>query len=321
MATRTKEEWMDELARQLQGSSMPIANATRLTKSEDNAQDASPYVGVISTYENSQIQDEFDERYLSGITLVILTKETVIGTSIETIIESIKTLIRTIDLGDNVYQVNFIGSDLVSVEDNRDDDGSDFSNTSVNLEVIWSHNFVAASNATNPAEGLTEPLATAHYKVYALLYSGSAAFSGSSGYSNSYPSQPLGIDVYPSHIGAAVSMPRGSGSIFVGALTDSPYADSSGYSDALMDHHRIQLVVDIPTAYAKGKANLRKNMRLVDDVVDKLRKNIDLGGYYKIVNDVPAFDVLSIVDELPESATIGSRIIVTVSRFYDYEQE
>ena len=299
---RTKTEWMDELATQLEALGT-ISTATRLTKSLDNAEINSPYIGVVSSNESTQVKDTSDTRYLTNITLFVLTREQ--DTAIEDIVEDIKELVETIDLGTNIYQTTYVSSQLVAIEDYNEEDGYKFSNTRVDLQVVWSHNFTAASNIE---VGLTEPVATAHYKVYSLLSSGS------------YSSQPLGTNVYPSNTSATISIPASSGSILVGVVTDFPEAEGNFVQDHIDDHF-IGMVIDIPTAYVGGQVSLSTSMRLTDNVIEKLRKNVNLGDGYRFVEDGTFFNVSQYTDILSESQTLGTRLNITIRKPLEYTQE
>lgn len=301
---RSKAQWMDQLAIELATLSS-ISTATRFLKSVQVAETACPYIGIVSVDESIQLEDNNCTRYLSGITLYILTKEQ--DTGIEEIIQDIKGKLRTINLGSNVYQVNFVRSNRVSVEDYYAADGDKYANTRVDLNVIWSHNFSSGSNQSQPAsKNLTEPIAMAHYKVYSLLYSGS------------FSSQPDGTNVYPSNLLADISIPTGSGSILVGVASDD-LNDGGIYSNSVIDNHSIQLTVDIVTAYTNGQANLYQTTRLVDNVVNKLRSNYDLGDDYKMIDSTPIREPF--ISEHSESSTIGARINVTVEKAMEYVQE
>jgi len=300
MPVRTKKEFMDELATQLQALSS-ISIATRLTKSVTGAELHSPYVGVVSINEVLQKNDGYNQRYQTQIGLFITTKEQ--DTAIEDIVDDIKDLIDTIDLGDNVYKVTYISEGIVATEDYISDDGDKYSTTRVDIEVTWNKSI---SSYPNPSSGLTEPIATAHYKVYALLSSGS------------YSSQPLGTLVYPSHTYADINIPAGSGSILVGVNQD-PLIPQANYADEEIGYHAINMFVDIATDYVGGESNLNPAMKMVDNVVEKLCKNINLDSNYRI--DTSSFNVIQIVNGLTESNTIGARISFDVNRYYDYEQE
>ncbi len=296
---------MDELATQIQALGS-VSTATRLTRSIDNAEINSPYVGVISVNEVAQLKDDFDTRYVTDLNLFILSKEQ--DTAIEDVIDDIKELVETVDLAENVYQVNFVSSQLVAVEDYNEEDADKFSNTRVDLQVIWSHNFVTPTNANNIAVGLTEPVATAHYKVFAVLSSGS------------YSSQPLGTNVFESNILATVSIPNGSGSIMIGAESDIPEAEGNFTIDHIDDHF-IGLVIDIPVAYVGGQVNLNTSIRLTDNIVEKLRKNVDLGDGYRFLEDGAFYNVTQYTDLLSESQTLGARLNITIRKPLAYTQE
>ena len=301
----TKIEWLTAFCNALTDL-QSVKYASYLTKSMLAAEKVTPYISVVTINETSQAQDAYSERYLTNLSLYIVTREQ--DDSIEVIVEDIKELIPTLTLADNVHQINYTGTQVIAIEDYNDVDGSKYSSTRVDIQVIWSKSFGTATNAFKASHGLTEPLATAHYKMYALLSSGS------------YSSMPLGVKVYDTQFQVAIDIPAGSGSLLVGAQYDTPIPQAV-YSSSTIDNHLIGLSVDVVTGYVGQNPDLHMTMRLVDDVIYKIRTNWNLGGAYKGPDNTNTLSVPQICAVIPDSNCVGARINLVVNCWKEYEQE
>lgn len=298
----TKDQWMDYLAAQIQGDKTIVRTASRLMKSDSGQEIASPYVGLASIRDIIQKHSTTGDKHVCNLGLFIKTKTQ--DMSVESIIAYISGIVKTIDLGSNVYSVKVLGSRFVAMDDYTESGGDKFSTTCLDLEVEY------ASTATNTAYPLTsagqitEPACMAHYKIFALLTSGSNAI------------QPLGTLIYPSNVAANVMIPANSGSLLIGVASDTPDLQSV-YAGDTNDDHKIPVIVDVVTSYTEDTMTLFPTLNITDTVVNTLRSNINLGQAYYIDN----VTVIQYTDFLRESGLYGGRISVTIRKQLEYTQE
>ena len=295
---------MDYLAQQIQGNGSVVRTASKLIKDESGQERVSPYVGIVSMRDTNFISQGLNNRKVCQLGLYIITKQQ--DTSINAIGEYIEGIVNTINLGSNVFRTRVLGGGVVVLPDYTDASGDKYSQNRMDVEVIYtssSSNLVIYDPAKTTG-GLTEPFAKAHYKVFALLSSGS------------YSCQPHGTLVYSSNLLAAVKIPTGSGSLMVGVVND-PEVPQSVYAGEDINQHSMVIAVDIATSYSEDSKALFPTLPLIDNVVNKLLTNIDLGDEYRIYTAIAQQGV----DQLFESKLYGARILCTVRRFYGYTQE
>ena len=291
---------LNDLTSQLKGLSPVITEATMRVNMFIDQEELMPYVGVIPGDEIVLILDGYDTRYKLDITLMVKTKED--DKPLEPIIANIKDLIRTIDLGSEVLNIDLIGTQAIDLNDEK---ATKFSTVGMLLELIYTINHGTPYPAIE-SRTLTEPMGVGHYKIFETLDSGSATI------------QPLGTNIYDSHTRAALAIPAGSGSISIGAVSNEmDQEDEAVYDDELIDNHMMEFSLRIHSGFVGEFGIVPQpfiDRSIVDNVTTLLwgKDTKTLGGNYYV------HEIKDVLYNQTFENTFGASMNVVVSKIVEY---
>lgn len=120
-------------------------------------------------------------------------------------------------------------------------------------------------------------------------------------------------DVYNHHAVATLVIP----SVSVEVETNIPLTNDKAINEQeLIDNRLIRLSIRIHTAYRLGVMQTASNLLLADEVIRRLRTNVDLGDGYRL------FDVVGTAYNVDHksSGTTGVELLVDVHKVEFYEQ-
>ncbi len=291
----TKEIFLDDLTAQLQALTT-ITKATRQLLPPDEQEGLTPYIGVKSDREVLLVSNEANDLYHLQVILQLTAKED--EYSIENVIEDVKDLIKTIDLGSAVYRTTYLESGIVDIEDIYSDN---YSGAEILLEIYYTQTYDDVAAATNIEDwDLTQPIGYSLYKVYETLVSGSTSI------------QPLGTNIYPRHNEAALAIPTSSGSITIDVVECIRNEDESAiYDDELSDEYLTTISIRIQTGYLTEDNSKQISMPMVDNIRNLLWGNstlVDLGDAYRTTD----WNAVSFDNEF--EATVGAVCTVEISK-------
>ncbi len=120
--------------------------------------------------------------------------------------------------------------------------------------------------------------------------------------------------VYKGHIIADISLPA----VTIDAETDLP-VELDGAVDGNDDvvNHAIVLSLRVHTSYAGRTYDASGTIQLVDAVIKKLKKNINLSSTFRLME----FEVEALRSVFEETATQGALITITIHTIVLYAQE
>jgi len=271
-----------------------VAKATEYMLSLDNAEKWAPIISVVVESEEPVLPGS--NRYRAELGLYVLTDQT--RTGIEDLIEDIKEYIRTASIT-NVLELLYIGHEDVPKEDSEE---GRYSSVKILLSLLYKDTNTDTLANAHYDSTITGYMAGAHYKIYALMVSGSTTF------------QPLGTNVYDSHKSANIEIPANSGSISVDIVNSAIVEDDGGiYNNLLVDDNDV--IMSIRGHYPIETPN-RTIEPFMYTIVNEIRSNVNLGDSYKLLANEP-FDI-AYNQVFDESGTTGSELIFSVRRYWSY---
>lgn len=123
----------------------------------------------------------------------------------------------------------------------------------------------------------------------------------------------MSIPVFKRHDVANMDIP----SISIGAVEhDNVEGDDAVWSNDLMVNHQVVCTIRVHTGHSGGPIDRATTTRLLDQIIEETKKNINGVGDYRIMD----FSVTSFDAEFTESATLGGEIIITMHKVRVYVQ-
>ena len=238
----------------------------------DDYEGRTPYIGIVRATSAKGVQDATDQRVNFVVELELTVNRMDDGLNhVEDFIEEIYAVIDDpIDLGSDVYRVEITAEDTSQIVSYENEESA---NVFLNIIFRRSKSTVISIPPFTP----TQIEDTALYKEYALLDSGSITI------------QPLGTNVYYDHNKAAIDIPVGSGSITVG-INGRSLEDGGWGNDELLDNNFVECSVRTHFAYGDdGAIDHPTELKITSLVIDRIRKNIDLGDSYRLDTSIDAF--------------------------------
>ena len=295
----TRSDVLDDLVSQLDGLD-DVDKATMRLLLPIDQENSLPYIGVIPSEEVVITTNGYDTRYKMDVVLSVKTKEDSIH--IESLIDDIKTLIYSIDLGDDVNSCKLIGVQEVEIKDKKP---IRYSAVGILLELLYTENH----GTTYPAiesRTLTEPTGYAHYKLYETLTSGSTSI------------QSLGTNIYDNHSVAAMTIPAGSGSISIGSVENIMNEDDGAvYEDELIENHHISFEIRCHSAFITEYSTIPQPF-IDRSVMDNVSKLIWGTAGSVLGNNYRTHTVGPILYNQTFESTLGASMVVVIEIVEEY---
>ena len=222
------------------------------------------------------------------------------GLGLEEFKQQVKDALRTASLGDNVQGITYEGSSISIIEDFEQADAEKYSGVAMTITILFMDNhttlpsLAAGSAITGP---LTEPVGFSHYKVYALLSSGSIA-----------------DNTYYYHDVANLELDA----ITIGVESNEDSEDDRSVTSLGKQfiNHQVILSVRYHGSYDPGSLDHLAVRRNMDGIVNKLKTNFNLGDNYKLME----FSSIIYDTAFPESQTRGGQVNIRVDKLLRYDQ-
>lgn len=268
--------------------------ASRMTLSQVRAETESPYIGVVNAGEDVLMKDPYTERLAVSINLYLVVKESDIG--LEEFKQEVKDALRSASLGDNVHGIEYEGASISVIEDFRQPDAEQYSGCMMLVTLLFMDNHTTAPTLAEAT--LTEPVGFSHYKIYALMTSGSIA-----------------TNTYHHHDKANIALDA----ITVGVESSADSEDARSITALKQQYinHATIISVRYHGSYDPGSLNHATVRQRMDEIVSKLKTNFDLGDRYKMLE----FSSIVYDTPFPESQTRGGQVNVRVDKLLRHTQE
>ena len=284
---------LDALASHLD-TNTSAAYSSRMTLSQATSENKSPYIGVVNSAEDVLVRDAYTDRLSVSVLLYVVVKEQDLG--LEEFKQEVKTALRTASLGDNIHGIEYEGSQVSVIEDFNQPDADKYSGVIMEVTILFMDNFGTVPDLA--AGPLLEPVGFSHYKVFALLTSGSIA-------TNTY------------HYHDVADLQLDAISVGVETSQDSEDARSvTSIREEIINHETI-LSIRYHNSYDPGPMDHTIVRQRMDQIVTVIKANFNLGNNYKLLE----FSSIVYDTAFSESETRGGQINVRVDKLLRHTQD
>ena len=291
MADVTLAKALDNLGDHLHNKTS-AHHASRMTLSQVRSEKSSPYIGIVNNSEDVLVRDGYSDRLSISILLYLVVKESDVG--LEEFKQEVKTALRTASLGDNVVAVEYGGASVSVIEDFEQADSEEYSGVAMDITIMFMDNHTTLPGLTVT----TEPVGFSHYKVYALMSSGSIA-----------------TNTYYYHDVANLALDA----ITVGVETSADSEDARSVTAIRKEiiNHETVVSIRYHNAYDPGSMNHATTRQRMDQIVAQAKENFNLGDNYKLLE----FSSIIYDTTFPESQTRGGQVNVRVDKLLRHTQD